>query len=75
MHVAILKLSNGSLDELRAMTTAAKTDFRDVLLWAEYPEEARARWSVRSDLSETERRELAAIRARDRAQYEAWLKR
>ena len=75
VRLAAIKLSNGSLDELRAMIAAAKSDYRDVLMWAEYPEESKVTWSVRSGLSETERRELAAIRARDRAQYDEWRKR
>src|SRR5688572_4251568 len=62
VRLAILKLSDGALDELRAMTAVAKTDYRDVLMWAEYPETSKATWTVRSDLSETERRERAAMR-------------
>jgi hypothetical protein len=41
VQVDILKLSGGSEDKVRAFVAAAKRDYRDVLFWAEYPEEAR----------------------------------
>jgi hypothetical protein len=72
VRLAIIMLSGGSLEELRRMTSAAQTDYRDVLMWAEHPEEGRALWSLRRDLSPAERQELASIRARDRKQYEGW---
>jgi hypothetical protein len=72
VQLAVIKLSGGALDELATMATAAKTDYRDVLMWAEYPEESSATWASRSDLTESERQQLAAIRARDRKQYEDW---
>ena len=75
VRLAIIKLSGGALDELATMTTAAKSDYRDVLMWAEYPEESRATWAFRTDLTESERGQLAAIRARDRKQYEDWRRR
>jgi len=34
----ILKLSNGSLDNVRRFSKAAQIDFRDILYWAEYYE-------------------------------------
>lgn len=73
VRLAVLKLSGGSLEELHAMTRAAKTDYRDVLAWAEYPEQAKAAWSAGPSLSQHERRQLTDMKARDRAQYEAWL--
>jgi hypothetical protein len=72
VRMAVIKLSGGALDELTTMTTAAKSDYRDVLMWAEYPEESRATWASRSDLTNSERQELAGIHARDRKQYEDW---
>jgi len=39
VQLAILILSNGNLDELRRMVNVASIDYRDVLAWAEYPEE------------------------------------
>ena len=68
VRVAILKLSEGSLEELERMTRCAKQDYRDVLAWAEYPEALRKpTW----DLSPAER---ARIRKADRDQYLTWLK-
>jgi hypothetical protein len=74
VRLALLKLCDGKLEELAAMLLAAQTDYRDVLAWAEYPEEAGATWATRSELTLAERRQLKAIRARDREQYQAWLK-
>ena len=36
VQIAILKLSDGSVDRLLDHIKAAKLDYRDVLLWAEY---------------------------------------
>jgi hypothetical protein len=45
----------------------AKRDYRDVLAWAEYPEELRSpTWRMPAA-------DQARIRAADRAQYIAWL--
>ncbi len=41
VQLAILKLSAGSEEKMREFVAVAKRDFRDVLFWAEYPEEAR----------------------------------
>jgi hypothetical protein len=41
VQLAILKLSEGSEEKLREFIAVAKRDYRDVLFWAEYPEEAR----------------------------------
>ena len=41
VQLAILKLSGGSEEKLREFVAVAKRDYRDVLFWAEYPEEAR----------------------------------
>src|SRR5213082_4282042 len=38
---AILKLSEGNEEKLRQFVAVAKRDYRDVLFWAENPEEAR----------------------------------
>jgi hypothetical protein len=67
VRVAALKLSDGSLDRLRDLITRAKQDYRDVLAWAEYPEEMRGlTWRLPAA-------EQARIRAADRAEYLAWL--
>ena len=41
VQLAILKLCEGSEDKLRDYVDVAKRDYRDVLFWAENPEEAR----------------------------------
>ena len=40
VQVAILKLSAGSEAKVREYVAAARRDYRDVLFWAEYPEES-----------------------------------
>ncbi|MBK8904771.1 MAG: hypothetical protein IPM53_26565 [Anaerolineaceae bacterium] len=42
VQLAILKLSEGNVDKLREFVEVARTDYRDVLFWAETPEQARA---------------------------------
>ena len=67
VRVAALKLSEGSPERLRDLITHAKRDYRDVLAWAEYPEEMRSlSWRLPAA-------EQARIRTADRAQYLAWL--
>src|SRR5947208_1524160 len=41
VQLAILKLSEGNEEKLREFVAIAKRDYRDVLFWAEYPEESR----------------------------------
>ena len=41
VQVAILKLSARSEEKMREFVAVAKRDYRDVLFWAEYPDEAR----------------------------------
>ena len=41
VQLAILKLSEGNEEKLREFVVVAKRDYRDVLFWAEHPEEAR----------------------------------
>lgn len=38
---AILVLSGGSLEQVKCFVDAALEDYRDVLFWAEYPDESR----------------------------------
>lgn len=70
VQIAILKLSEGDLEKLQRTVAAAKTDYRDVLAWAEYPEEMRKdTWKM------TDKEEVARIRESDRKQYLDWLNR
>src|SRR5438552_5954382 len=41
VQLAILKLSEGNEEKVREFVAVAKRDYRDVLFWAEYPEEAK----------------------------------
>ena len=41
VQLAILKLSEGNEERLREFIAVAKRDYRDVILWTEYPEESR----------------------------------
>jgi hypothetical protein len=70
VQMAILRLSDGSVDALLAWALEARRDWRDVLGAAEYPREGRA-WSAGWDrLSEAER---DRIRLEDRDEYLRWL--
>lgn len=64
VHLAILKECNGEVERVEKLTELACADFRDVLAGAEYPEEI-SRPAGSPD--------LAAVRERDRRQYEQWL--
>lgn len=67
VRVAALKLSQGDLGRLREAIDRARRDYRDVLAWAEYPEELeRPTWRLPPE-------EVQGIRARDLAQYRDWL--
>src|SRR5213078_4071273 len=41
VQLAILKLSEGNEEKLREFVAVAKRDYRDVLFWAENPDEAK----------------------------------
>jgi hypothetical protein len=72
VQLAILKLANGDLAKLAEMVAIAKRDYRDVLSWAEYPEEHLALWSLKPKVTAEEQARLDEIRRRDREQYDAW---
>jgi hypothetical protein len=68
VHAAVIKLSNGSLDQLRIVVSAAKADYRDVLAEAEYPKHSKAmRWK-------DQEAEESAMRS-DWQQYAIWFDR
>ena len=73
VRLAILKLSGGQIGELEKMVAAAKLDYRDVIAWAEYPEEFAALGPGSANLSDEDRRRLAELRKRDEGQYGKWL--
>jgi hypothetical protein len=69
VHLAILKLSEGDPKKLFSYIEAARGDYRDVLAWAEYPEQMRSgKTRYNTPLEEYE-----AILIADRTQYEVWL--
>jgi hypothetical protein len=70
VQLAILKLSEGRRERLPELVRMAKLDYRDVLAFAEYPEEMRTGFVKMRQLPAEEQ---AAIRRRDREQYEQWL--
>lgn len=68
VRLAVLKLSQeAGYDSPDVYLEIAKTDYRDVLAWAEYPRQAKRNWSSLSP------RKKQTIRLADRAQYERWL--
>ncbi len=70
VQLAILKLSDHSLDRLAELTQVAKQDYQSVLMWAETPEESRVIPAVPS--SAEQRKRMAELRKRDRRQYVQW---
>ena len=74
VQLAVLKLSEGAVETALAMVAAAKQDYRDVLMWAEYPEQSRTPPPPQRILTKVERNHLEQARRRDRKQYETWLK-
>jgi len=54
VQLAVLKLSEGNLSQLRKYLEVARTDYRDVLFWAETPERAKA---VGERIVQSQRRE------------------
>ncbi len=73
VRLAILKLCNGQFQRLVEMVAAAKSDYRDVLMWAEYPAEGQALWALRPNLTTAEQERLEQLRVQDRRQYREWL--
>jgi hypothetical protein len=41
VQLAVLKLSEGNEEKLRNFVTVAKRDYRDILFWADNPEDAK----------------------------------
>ena len=70
VHVAVLKLSGGSIGKLREHVVLAKGDYRDVLAPAEYPKFWELGLVGVEDLTAKERRQLQED---DWRQYQAWL--
>jgi hypothetical protein len=73
VRLAIVKLSAGQIGRVRDLVKQAKQDYRDVLMWAEYPEEGQSLWTTSAPKSAKQQKELAAIRQRDLEQHARWL--
>jgi hypothetical protein len=69
VQLAILKVCGGDQEQLRLALDNAKSDFRDVLAWAEYPGAMRNMGPSSADSSS----KLARIDEEDRQQYIDWL--
>lgn len=74
VQLAILKLSEGNSDRALEMVTVAKRDYRDVLMWAEYPEQSLTLPTSNRSATKAEINKLEQLRRRDRKQYLEWLK-
>ena len=72
VRLAILKLCDGQADRVAGLVAAAKRDYRDVLMWAEYPAEGQALWALGPDLTDEQRARLEEVRKQDREQYRKW---
>src|SRR6185312_3428716 len=70
VQLAVLKLAAGSLDGLRREIETAKSDYRDVLAYAEYPAYMKKTFRI-SQLPNDEQRRIID---EDWRQYETWLK-
>ena len=71
VRLAVLKLSGGNLEELKNQIGVAKVDWRDVLISAETPEAVEFGWLNVQKLDAESR---AALKARDKKQYDDWLR-
>jgi hypothetical protein len=74
VQIAVLKLSDGEAAKALSMVNSAKRDYRDVLMWAEYPREGHSTWRPRPNLTQAEKERIKQIRRSDRQEYEEWLK-
>ncbi len=70
VRLAILKDGGANLKEIRILVEVAKTDYRDVLSGAEYPNQSKIGFATMSKLSESELGRLVQL---DLEQYEKWL--
>ena len=73
VRLAVVKLAGGSLVELRRQIEEAKKDVRDMIAFAQAPEEVK-RWRGGLFTGAELDAETREMRARDRQQYEEWLR-
>lgn len=67
VRLAVLKLAGADLRQMHSYIDAAKSDFRDVLAWAEFPAQ------MQSDSWRLPPHQQQPLIAQDRKQYEDWL--
>jgi hypothetical protein len=65
IQMAVLKLADGKMDSLRKRIDDAKSDYRDVISWAEYPS---CRWDTHSLPTDEKKK----IYSKDWKQYLDW---
>ncbi len=70
VQLAIIKLSEGDRGQLEEYVSLAKTDYRDVLAYAEYPEEMKTSYKEMRQISAAKTK---ALRQRDREHYLKWI--
>jgi len=64
VQLAVLKLADGSVDEILCQIQTAKIDYRDVLSWAEYPS---YKWDEKDEVK------IQKLHRDDWQQYSEWL--
>jgi hypothetical protein len=70
VQLAALKLAQGGVEKLRPLVESAMRDYRDVLVWAEYPNYHKIGFRVRELPIKEQRRVIDS----DWKQYEGWLR-
>ncbi|MBN1305846.1 MAG: hypothetical protein JXA13_15520 [Anaerolineales bacterium] len=70
VQLEILKLANGDLEQFPELVKIAKSDFRDSLAYAEYPEETRTNPIEMRDMP---KEDTKTIREMDRQPHRDWL--
>lgn len=71
VRLAVVKLAGGSLEGLRQQIGVARADWRDVIIYAQAPEEVNRGYYTSVDEADAETREM---KMRDQQQYEEWLR-
>lgn len=70
VQLAALKLAKGSVGKLQPLVESAERDYRDILVWAEYPDYHKIGFRIR----ELPIKERHRIIDSDWNQYEGWLR-
>ena len=73
VQLAVLMLSHGRRDQIPSLVDMATTDYRDVLVGAEYPDQMRWGFVTIAELEPAEQKAYRAAKVRDQERYAAWL--